>query len=264
MPKDFPDAIVILAGGIGKRFGSYKIVFDLGGYTLIEDLINRVRLEVDEPPIYISIKFIWQEKLIKKYVESANFIYDSGSVEGPLSGILSAIKRLRMYKHIALIPGDNLWINREILSDLYGLVREGCAVSSPVVNGYVDTLSMVVNRSQFTYLFELLNINKPIRPSDIHRGSSKAGYIEYSIYGIADLDSKPENKLSFPRIMGKGKIYELSKPQREYWTAINALINGKFKDASIYFHREHTVYNEYGLNPLAIHALKDSKYVLRI
>lgn len=263
MEREFPEAIVILAGGLGERFGSYKIIYEVDGQALIRRLIRRIQPKEVDTQIYVSVRFDWQERLIRKYVDVDGFIYDVGYLEGPLSGIVSSIERLEDFRYIGFIPGDNLWINYSVIENLFKLVKDGCTVASPIVNRYVETLSMVIDSSWLSFSRELLNLDKPFRPSDIHRSSREAGYIEYYVEGPTDLDTPLRDKSISNNPISIGRIKRISEPQKYYWKAIEALITGRYGDASESFHKEYLLYRESGLKPLDIHAEKDSKEILK-
>ncbi len=93
-------AVLILAGGKGSRIGGKKYKALLNGLPLLVHVYKKVaHLKL---PIYISVRTKDQEREIlslfeKRQVtsEKRNFIYDgTEGIEGPLAGIVSAMKQL--------------------------------------------------------------------------------------------------------------------------------------------------------------------------
>ncbi len=98
--------ILILAGGVGRRFGGYKTVYNVDSKTLIEVLLDRL----PSSDIYISIRYPWQEELIRKRVENyrVKFIYDDLECGyGPICGVVEASKILT-HKYLMVFGSDTI------------------------------------------------------------------------------------------------------------------------------------------------------------
>ncbi len=257
-----PKAVVILAGGVSERFGSYKMVFQIGGKPLIKNLISRIEGCFSE--IYISVRYKWQEDELSRFVNVDGFIYDDIEDLGPLSGIISSSDFLKDIGKIVFIPGDNLWVDGEAISQLFRHIHRVQTVSSPNVNGFIDTLTMAIDVGLIRKFKSILvSIDKKLRPSDIHRFSSTAKYIKYSVEGLTDLDIFPSKGLELPKYRFLGDVIDTSLPQKYYRDAVEKLRRGDIHEAANLFYKEYMEYKKLNLQPLARHSYRDFEILRR-
>lgn len=248
-----------MAGGIGERFGSYKIVHRLGGRPLISILMDRVSME--DVDTYISVRFGWQEEAISRHVDVDGYIYDEVSMEGPLSGIISALERLGGYRHVMFIPGDNLWIDSKAITHIYRVFKDRSYVAYPVVNGVVETLTLLIDTSIYMGFKTVLRSGKPVRPSDIARYSPSTAYIHFWVAGSPDMDYR-RDAMNMPVGYKVSSSTYVCIPQTLYRLAFRSILEGDYDEASKHYILESRMYRLSRLKPLDIHAYKDSEYIV--
>ena len=97
---------VVLAGGKSKRFGKDKSRIKLGGKTLLEHTLDKIKSK------FKTIIIVSNNKIIKDYITIKDCI--EGQL-GPLVGVLSAMKWIKKnnysYKWIATFPCDTPFFN---------------------------------------------------------------------------------------------------------------------------------------------------------
>ena len=152
-------SILVLAGGIGRRFGMYKPLIKLGNKPLILwvlDSLFRCRDYLDVSNIIISLKFKWQKDLINKMLPERirrhiKFIFDSLKVQGALIGIISASDILSDSEFFFVCGADQPLINCELVEYL---VKKICETNSdgglPKWSyGYIEPLTALYRTQSF-------------------------------------------------------------------------------------------------------------------
>lgn len=115
---------LILAGGKGSRLGGKKATKLLLNKPLIYWVFQKVKSF--SFPVYISIKSETQKKeikevLIKEKVKPDEIVFIKDlypEIEGPLSGIISALKRFSEEESVLVVAVDQPLIDKEFLNYL--------------------------------------------------------------------------------------------------------------------------------------------------
>lgn len=115
---------LILAGGKGSRLGGKKAITSLFEKPLIYWVFQKIR--GFSSYVYISVKNEIQEKeikgaLIKEGVKLDEIVFIKDlypEIEGPLSGIVSALKRFSEEESILVVAVDQPLIDKEFLNYL--------------------------------------------------------------------------------------------------------------------------------------------------
>ncbi len=110
---------VILAGGKGERIGGKKPLKLLLGKPLIYWVFNKAKLI--DIPVYISVKNREQEEeiktvLLKENIKPTEFIFIKDlypNLEGPISGIFSALKIIQDNEPLLILAVDQPFIDLE-------------------------------------------------------------------------------------------------------------------------------------------------------
>ena len=101
---------VVLAGGKSKRFGKDKSGIKLGGKTLLEHTLDKIKSK------FTTIIIVSNNKIIKDYITIKDCM--EGHL-GPLVGVLSAMKWIKKnnysYKWIATFPCDTPFFNIDLI-----------------------------------------------------------------------------------------------------------------------------------------------------
>lgn len=118
---------VILAGGRGRRIGGDKPLVKFLGKPFIFWVFQAlIPLNL---PVYISVKTEKQKEKIKKtlisygiYLKEKNFIKDIyPEIEGPISGIYSAIKKFSPHESLLILGVDQIFVETRLLRYLLTL-----------------------------------------------------------------------------------------------------------------------------------------------
>jgi molybdopterin-guanine dinucleotide biosynthesis protein A len=130
-------AAVVLAGGRGSRFGSFKPGHVVSGRTLLEYLLMTIR------PLYKSIMIVVGSKLQREQIqlrlENVLVITDRISGVGPLGGILTGASCTRE-EYCQVLPADSPLPNRNVLGYLAACVRTHDAAVPVWPDGRIEPL----------------------------------------------------------------------------------------------------------------------------
>jgi len=118
--KSLSASAVILAGGHGKRFGSYKALSKVSGRTLLEHLESR--LEGFYGEILIITGSETQRRQVLEHVGQMRIITDQVTEVGPLGGILTGISHTKC-EYCQILPVDSPIPNLEVLQRLLTYAR---------------------------------------------------------------------------------------------------------------------------------------------
>ena len=103
----------VLAGGKSQRFGEDKSQVKLDGKLLIDYILNEIISEFKE------ILIVSNNKINFKHSDTISMISDLKKDQGPLGGVLSAMKWVKEsnkdYKWISTFPVDTPFFKKEIL-----------------------------------------------------------------------------------------------------------------------------------------------------
>ena len=106
---------IILAGGRSQRFGEDKSQVKLDGKILIDHILNEISDEFKE------ILIVSNNQIKFKHSDNISMIGDLKKDQGPLGGILSAMKWIKEkkkdYKWISTFPVDTPFFKKEILQN---------------------------------------------------------------------------------------------------------------------------------------------------
>ena len=105
----------VLAGGKSQRFGEDKSQAKLDGKVLIDYILNEISDEFKE------ILIVSNNKIKFKNSDNISIIGDLKKDQGPLGGVLSAMKWIKEknkdYKWISTFPVDTPFFKKEILQN---------------------------------------------------------------------------------------------------------------------------------------------------
>jgi molybdopterin-guanine dinucleotide biosynthesis protein A len=111
---------VILAGGLGIRFGSYKPLFTVSGRTILEHLESRIEGLYGEIVVVAGTES--QQRQLRKRLGQMNVITDQIAGIGPLGGILTGVRQTH-HEYCQILPVDSPLPIRGVLQQLLASVR---------------------------------------------------------------------------------------------------------------------------------------------
>ena len=111
----------VLAGGKSQRFGEDKSKVKLNGTLLIDYILSQI---IDE---FKEILVVSNNKIQFKNSEKISIIEDFEKGQGPLGGVLSAMKWVKKknkdYKWISTFPADTPFFKKEILQKFFKKIK---------------------------------------------------------------------------------------------------------------------------------------------
>ena len=111
----------VLAGGKSQRFGEDKSQVRLEGKLLIDYILSEIKDEFKE------ILIVSNNKIHFKNSEKISMIADFEKGQGPLGGVLSAMKWVKQknkdYKWISTFPTDTPFFKSEILQKFFKEIK---------------------------------------------------------------------------------------------------------------------------------------------
>jgi len=131
-------AVVILAGGLSRRFGEDKCLKKLAGKPLVVHVLDRVSGIADEKLIVVSSEA--QKSALSRLLElDATIVIDRYEGHSPLVGALTGFEAVHT-KCALLLPCDAAFVSAEIAALLLDLCEGRSAVIPRWPNGYVEPL----------------------------------------------------------------------------------------------------------------------------
>ena len=131
-------AVIILAGGLSRRFGQDKCLKELAGRPLVAHVLDRVSTIVDERLIVVGSEA--QQNVLLRFPElRASVVVDKFSDHSPLVGALTGFETVRA-DHALLLPCDAAFVSPEIAALLLDLCVGRSAVIPRWPNGHVEPL----------------------------------------------------------------------------------------------------------------------------
>jgi molybdopterin-guanine dinucleotide biosynthesis protein A len=130
--------VIILAGGLSRRFGQDKCLKVLGGKPLVVHVLDRVSSVVDERLIVVGSEA--QKSALSGFSGlSVGVVVDKYGDHSPLVGALTGFESVRADRAL-LLPCDAAFVVPEIASLLLDLCVGRSAVVPRWPNGYVEPL----------------------------------------------------------------------------------------------------------------------------
>lgn len=121
---------IILAAGLSKRAGSYKLALEIEGKSIIEKCIEGMYDVCSKIIVVGGYKFETISTILKKY-EKVNVIYNSNYESGMFSSVKAGLRHIEGEKFF-LIPGDYPFVNIETYK---GMLSTKGNIIIPAYNG---------------------------------------------------------------------------------------------------------------------------------
>lgn len=136
-------AVIVLAGGLSKRFGENKCLKKLADRPLVIHVLDRVLNVADEKLIVVSSED--QRNTLSHLSElKAKVVVDKHQGHSPLVGALTGFEIVQAERAL-LLPCDAAFVSPEISTFLLDLCTDRSAVIPRWPNGYIEPLQAVYN-----------------------------------------------------------------------------------------------------------------------
>lgn len=258
-------AIVILAGGRSKRFGTNKLLYKIDGEIMIKRLFKTIS-EITQN-IYLSVKDREQADILLNFCDGfSGVILDSYTeIDGPINGIITSLNTLR-YDEVVTIPGDMPFINSESLSKFIDTCKALDANSGSIYwpSGWTDVLLQYHKREETARHTSLFIIRGAMsRASDTLRASKKAYYIPISHltknYKTFININTPEDlsRISNLPFNSEHKIKHVKEDIIDNFLQATSLLKDDVSLAAEHYQSEGEKYEEEKLYTLALHSYID-------
>ena len=255
-------SIVVLAGGLGRRFGSYKPLYMIGGKPLIGRVVEGAK-EIS-PRVVVSVRNEEQRRKLEGIVDAEFVIDEDLPCFGPVRGILSSAKLLPTL----ILPADLPWLNGEVAMEFHRRCLEAskgfdvCGLAwmrGPSRD--LESTVMIVNSHEPLELVRRACGMKRTRVTDVHRAAGTqviigAGMIA-DAWRLSDMDlpdTEPPSERDWdPEIL----IYMKEAMRHPYRHLVEALESSDPGEAIRYLETELGIYRE--IPTLRTHVMRDLK-----
>lgn len=131
-------ALILLSGGLSRRFGQDKCLRSLAGKTLVTHVLDRVATVAEE--IVIVAGSTTQQNVLSKAVgQKARVIVDSHGNHSPLIGALTGLENVEA-DYALLLPCDAAFVSRDIAKLLLDLCEGRSAAIPRWPDGKIEPL----------------------------------------------------------------------------------------------------------------------------
>jgi len=136
-------AVIVLAGGLSRRFGQNKCLKELAGRPLILHVLNRVSNVADERVIVVGSEA--QQNALSRLAElRSRVVVDKYKDHSPIVGVLTGFETVHADCAL-LLPCDAAFVSPEIAALLLDLCVDRSAVVPRWPNGYIEPLQAAYN-----------------------------------------------------------------------------------------------------------------------
>ncbi len=135
--------MVILAGGLSRRFGENKCLKKLAGKPLVAHVLNRVSDIANEKLVVVSSE-AQKNDLSRLPQLDATIVIDKYDGHSPLVGALTGFEAVQA-QYALLLPCDAAFVSAEIATLLLDLCESKSAVIPRWPNGYIEPLQAAYN-----------------------------------------------------------------------------------------------------------------------
>jgi len=134
-------ASIVLAGGKNLRLGRSKALESIGGKSLIECVVERLR-----PPTNQLLIVTSREQLDLPLIHGAEVLVDLYPGKGPIGGIYTGLLASRS-SHSIVVACDMPFLNTELLRYMIELTGDFDAVVPTLQEGMVEPLHVIYSRN---------------------------------------------------------------------------------------------------------------------
>ena len=136
-------ALIILAGGLSRRFGQDKCLKELACKPLIAHVLDRVCRIVNET-VVVARSEVQRDQLSRAIGTKAQIVFDRYSDHSPLIGTLTGFESVKT-EHALLLPCDAAFVSTEIAALLLDLCVGKNAAIPRWPDGKIEPLQAVYN-----------------------------------------------------------------------------------------------------------------------
>ena len=260
-------AAVVLAGGVSSRFGSNKLLYRIGGETILDRVWRVVANTADS--IYLAVRSKKQAEMLTGTcdVNPSRVVIDDRSLgcQGPVAGILSAALKIRP-RYLLTIPGDMPFIERHPLRRFIEVtISEGAKAGSIMVERGVPAILLQLHETRWI-LGRGLKISR-IRMRDV-RASDLLRFAPSLV--LVGAGSIGENPMVFRNVNRPDDLKQVIKSAElpkglwrlaygwRGWEGVELFHRGMYGPAAHVFLKEGGYYRGKDVNLLAVHSYVDA------
>lgn len=171
-------SLIILAGGLSRRFGCNKCLKLLSGKPLIFHILDRVYGLCSE--MFVVISHLEMKPIFENVVhERAKVLIDDYYGIGPLAGIRRGVEEA-YEKFVLVLAGDLPFVSKDALSFMLRETKEGGfhAVIPRWPNGFIEPLHAIYHRDALKEAVERSFEKGKLKVSDAISGIRKVRFLE--------------------------------------------------------------------------------------
>ena len=136
-------ALIILAGGLSRRFGQDKCLKELAAKPLIAHVLDRVARLANET-VVVAGSEVQQDQLSRAIGTKAQIVVDKYNDHSPLIGALTGFESVKT-EHALLLPCDAAFVSAEVAALLLDLCVGRNAAIPRWPDGKIEPLQAVYN-----------------------------------------------------------------------------------------------------------------------
>ena len=245
---------VVLAGGLSRRFGSDKLMYEIEGSPIIERVVKSAATVAEE--VLVITNTDERAEKLSKILEVDVLADGDVPCKGPVRGILTAGYR----GPTLVLPADLPWVNGRVLHELvWAFDSLGSAdVHGVYKEGNLEPLIMLITSEKTFKVVEEACFLKGGRASDFHRAADSLLLLNLRSlaegWRLMDAD-RPEDLKPKPWVKGSLE-FKFRRLNSHYLRGLKELREGNFLEAAGLYELEALTWD---LGNVRAHCLKDSK-----
>ncbi|MEM1619370.1 MAG: molybdenum cofactor guanylyltransferase [Fervidicoccaceae archaeon] len=255
---------VILAGGRSRRFGSNKLLREVGGEPMVVR-VARALVEAGAEEVVVSTRRELASSLASVLPRALLVLDREEECRGPARGLLAVFDEIEADAYL-IAPGDAPWLAAGPLSALASLAASrGAEAASPLwAGGALEPLIAYAERRAAERFSALARARKGLcRPTDLHRAARRlllagTGLLSEDPRTFANVNRPEDLEDPKPRSELWRGVLELSGRHSDLFSEASLALPEDPRRASELYSLEASIYLGAGARHLAYHALLDS------
>jgi molybdopterin-guanine dinucleotide biosynthesis protein A len=141
VPTEANLAVIILAGGSGRRMGANKPLEKLGSRSMLGQVVTTA-LSISTDVVVVAGNPAQERSYRNEIPDHVALVHDKIQQKGPLIGLYTGLEKVNS-EYAALLPCDSPFVKKEVLLFLHRMAKDGDGAVPVWSNGRIEPLHSI-------------------------------------------------------------------------------------------------------------------------